>query len=144
MPFRSLGFRRGVHDDLGHRLRLREHRHVARVELGRRRLHALREEAFFIGRDRFVELGHDVPRRLRLATPDTWAPKAETLMGLCVAAATRAASAGRSDAKSLNASVGRVMKPCGSTMGDASARGDGYALPSSLTASPSSGPKAAT
>src|SRR6267143_6581331 len=33
------------------------------------------------------------------ATPDTWAPKAETAIGPCVAASTRASLAGRSDAK---------------------------------------------
>src|SRR6266853_743025 len=55
-----------VHDDRGHILRLRKHRHVARVQFRRRCLHAFCEKAFFIGRDCLVFLADDVPRRLRL------------------------------------------------------------------------------
>src|SRR5262245_5590124 len=79
------------------------------------------------------------------ATLNTLLPKAETLMGPWVAATTRASAGGRSDAKCLTtASMGRVMKPCASTIGAASAGGAGYGLPRSPITSPASGPKAAT
>jgi hypothetical protein len=79
------------------------------------------------------------------AAADTLASNAETLIGPCVAATTRASFAGKSDPKCFTtASVGKVMKPWLSTIGAVSAGGGGYAFPSSLTASPRSGPKAAT
>src|SRR5882672_12242295 len=60
------------------------------------------------------------------AAADTWAAKAEALIGPCVAATTRASAGGRSDAKCLTtASVDRLKKPCLSTMGAASAGGGG-------------------
>src|SRR6266487_6658476 len=52
------------------------------------------------------------------ATVDTFVPKAEAMMGPCVAATTRASAAGRSDAKCFTtASVGRLMNPCWSMIG---------------------------
>ena len=60
------------------------------------------------------------------ATVDTLVAKAETLTGPWVAAATRASTGGRSDAKCwTTASTGRVMKPCGSTIGAVNAGGGG-------------------
>src|SRR4030095_16929069 len=75
------------------------------------------------------------------ATFETFAPKAEPLIGPCVAATTRASAAGKSDAKCFTtASVERVRKPSLSTIGAANAGGGGYALPSSAAAAPVCGP----
>src|SRR5258705_46429 len=54
------------------------------------------------------------------ATLDTFAPKAEVAIGVCVAASTRASAGGRSQAKCFAiASVDRLMKPCASMIGAA-------------------------
>src|SRR5262245_62995979 len=55
--------RGGLEDHRRHGLRLRDQRNVARLELGGRRLHPLREETLLVGRDRLVERRNDVPGR---------------------------------------------------------------------------------
>src|SRR6266850_7884281 len=60
------------------------------------------------------------------ATADTLASHAETLIGPCTAATTRASAAGRSEAKCFTtASAGRLMKPSLSTIGAANEGGGG-------------------
>src|SRR5262249_60944635 len=78
------------------------------------------------------------------AAPDTLVPKAAALIGPWVAATRRASASGRSDAKCFTiASVDRVMNPCLSTIGAASAGGGGGGLAVSPANPPPSRPKAA-
>src|SRR5258705_7972418 len=54
------------------------------------------------------------------ATLDSFAPKAEVAIGVCVAASSRASAGGRSQAKCFTiVSVDRLMKPCASMIGAA-------------------------
>src|ERR1700687_6022350 len=60
------------------------------------------------------------------ATLETLVPKAEAIIGPCVAARTFASAAGKSQAKCFTiVSVDRLMKPCLSTIGSANVGGGG-------------------
>src|SRR2546423_14443491 len=105
--------RRRVHDDRGHILWLRKHRHVARVQFRRRCLHAFCEKSSSSGAIAWSFLPtmyHDA--FVFHATLDTLVPKAETTIGPCIAARARA-------------SVDRLMKPCLSMIGAANVGGGG-------------------
>src|SRR5215469_4828282 len=57
---------RGLADHIEHHVRLRQHGHMARRDLGRGGFHAFRNEALQIGMNRVVLGGEDIPARLCL------------------------------------------------------------------------------